>query len=151
MWPTFRPGDRIVLETCDARALRPGDVVVFRGGARGCADADAEVTTSSTSSPSSPDARLVCHRVLRVDVAADRVTVHSQGDCTRAPDPPWSADRLVGRVVAVDPVRGRRRSIGASPFLGWRLRHRLSVRRALRALGRRLPLVGGLMSKLANV
>lgn len=129
MWPTFRPGDRLELEECDARALRPGEVVVFRGGNGGPLRAEREAEAAS---------RLVIHRVLSVTESNGSVRVRTQGDCSRFPDPEWPGERLVGRVVEVLPVRGKPRRLRASRLLGWRLRKRLSVRRIARAIRRRL-------------
>ena len=129
MWPTLMPGDRLVLEECPAEDLRPGEVVVYRGGngtprlARGGAEAAS---------------RLVIHRVLCVIEMDGSVRVRTQGDCSRLPDPEWPGERLVGRAVRVLPVKGRPRTLKPSPFLGWRLRKRLSVRRIARSIRRRL-------------
>ncbi len=130
MWPTFMPGDRLVHEECGAAALRPGEVVVYRGrnGVPRPAGGVAEVAP-----------RLAIHRVLSVTEEEDgKVRVRTQGDCSRLPDPEWPGERLVGRVVRVLPVKGRPRRLRPSPFLGWRLRHRLSLRRILRGIRRRL-------------
>jgi len=138
MWPTFRPGDRLVLEECDARSLRPGEVVVFRGRTSEPAEC-AEGSFPHAMPGRTP--RLVCHRVLSVREEGGCVFVRTQGDASRGPDPDWPAERLVGRVVELLPAKGRRRRLRAQPFLGWRMRHRLSLRRLARALARRLARV----------
>ncbi len=129
MWPTFRPGDRLVLEECEAGELRPGEVVVYRAGNDGPLPAGGEAEAAP---------RLAVHRVLSVTEERDgNVRVRTQADCSRFPDPDWPGERLVGRVVRVLPVKGRPRGLKPSPFLGWRLRHRLSLRRILRGIRRR--------------
>ncbi len=125
MWPTLMPGDRLVLEECEAGELRPGEVVVYRCGSDGPL-------------PAGRAPRLAIHRVLSVTEEEDgKVRVRTEGDCSRLPDPDWPGERLVGRVVRVLPVRGRPRRLKPSRFLGWRLRHRLSIRRILRGIRRR--------------
>ena len=139
MWPTFQPGDRFVLEECDAAELRAGEVVVFGSGGVG------------------PHSRLVAHRVLgvteRVTDRGSETWVRTQGDCSSRPDPEWPGERLVGRVVEVSPVgagpeRRRPRRLTPAPFLGWRLRHRLSVRRIVRGLRRRAAKLAGFSRRL---
>ncbi len=135
MWPTFRPGDRLVLKECDAATLRSGEVVVYRGRESDKAECRAAEGNHADA------AKLVCHRVRGVTEREGKVFVRTQGDCSRKVDPEWPAERLVGRVVEVSPVKGRSRKLRPAPFLGWRLRHRLSVRRVLRALARRAGLL----------
>lgn len=130
MWPTFRPGDRLILDECDAASLSPGEVVVFRSGGR--------------------SERLVVHRVLEITRRGDEVLVSTQGDCSAGPDPLWPAHRLVGRVAQVLPVKGTSRWLKPAPFLGWRMRHRLSTRRVLRAAGRRALRVKAFIGRLAR-
>lgn len=134
MWPTFRPGDRLFIEDCGASALLPGEVVVFRCG-KGAANARV------SSGGANGDGQHIVHRVLGVSERDGRTWVRTQGDCSLKPDPEWPADRLVGRVVEVSPVKGRPRKLAPRPFLGWRLRHRLSWRRIARALSRRAELI----------
>ncbi len=131
MWPTFSPGDRLFVEGCEPATLVPGEVVMFRAAGEAanarCALSEAE-----------DGARLVVHRVLHISEKDDRTWVSTQGDCSTKPDPRWPGERLVGRVVEVSPVNGRPRRLTPRPFLGWRLRKRLSVRRIARAIWRRL-------------
>ena len=126
MWPTLMPGDRLVLEECRAAELRPGEVVVYRG------------TNGAADRGGGGDRGLVIHRVLCVTETDGSVRVRTQGDCSRFPDPEWPGERLVGRAVRVLPVKGRPRMLRPSPFLGWRLRKRLSLRRIARSIRRRL-------------
>ena len=134
MWPTLRPGDRLFIEECDAGSLRAGEVVVCR-----CTNGQAIVSLEGDDAED--PTRFICHRVLRISQRDGRTWVRTQGDCSQKPDPEWPADRLVGRVVEVSPVNGRPRKLAPRPFLGWRLRHRLSLRRIARALRRRAGLI----------
>ncbi|MHC4200232.1 MAG: S24/S26 family peptidase [Planctomycetota bacterium] len=131
MWPTFSPGDRLFVEECEPATLVPGEVVMFRGAAE---------AANARRSPSGArgGAGLVVHRVLHISEQDDRTWVRTQGDCSTKPDPKWPGERLVGRVVEVSHVNGRRKSLKPRPFHGWRLRKRLSVRRIARAVWRRL-------------
>ena len=131
MWPTFSPGDRLFIKECGPATLVPGEVVMFRA-AGGIANA------RRARSGAQAGARLVVHRVLHISERDDRTWVYTQGDCSTKPDPEWPGDRLVGRVVEVSPVKGRRKTLKPRPFHGWRLRNRLSVRRIVRAVWRRL-------------
>lgn len=135
MWPTFRPGDRLFIEECDAGSLRAGEVVVCRG-------TNGQANVSLEGDDAGDPTRFICHRVLGVSERDGRTWVRTQGDCSQKPDPEWRGDRLVGRVVEVSPVNGNRRKLAPRPFLGWRLRHRLSWRRIARALLRRAGLIG---------
>lgn len=116
MWPALRTGDRLVLETCNARQLRPGEVVVF------------------TLQPQ----RYVCHRVLSVREEAGCIFVKTQGDSSSEPDEEWPSERLIGRVIEVLPVNGRPRKLRAQPVIGWMRRHRLSFSRLARGFIRRI-------------
>ena len=115
MWPTLLPADRLILEECDAKALRPGEIVVYQGRAR-----------------------LAVHRVLAVVAKDGQTWVRTCADNSRTPDPEWPADRLVGRVTEILPVKGKPRKQSPAPFYAWRMRHRLSLRHVFRILRRRL-------------
>lgn len=77
MRPLFRPGDSLLLETCDSGEIRPGDVVVF---------------------PHPRTGKRVVHRVL----AVKKEGLTTKGDNSLTPDG-WtiSPGEVVGRVVAV--------------------------------------------------
>ena len=105
MWPTLLPADRLILEECDARTLRPGEIVVYRNGSR-----------------------LAVHRVLAVRGRNGQTWVLTRGDNSRRPDREWPAERLVGRVTEVLPVKGKPRKLRpANPEL---IRLRLIARKA---------------------
>lgn len=74
MYPTLRPGDELMVESVTPADLRPGDWLVVR----------------------SPSGALI-HRFLRFDRQGRLLT---KGDGHRRPDPPWSSEALLGRVVA---------------------------------------------------
>lgn len=78
MYPTIRDGDFITVEPLASGAVRTGDIVMY--------------TT---------DERFVVHRVVALR-SRDFV---ARGDALPQDDPPASLDRLLGRVVAVEPKR----------------------------------------------
>ncbi len=115
MWPTLLPADRLTLEECDAKALRPGEIVVYQNGAR-----------------------LAVHRVLAVRGRNGQTWVRTRGDNSRKPDPEWPAERLIGRVTEVSPVKGRPRTL--RPMNPELIRLRLIARKAWGKLKRFLGL-----------
>ncbi len=73
----FRQGDCLIVETIPFASLAPGDVIIFRQSSGG-----AEIN--------------VVHRVI----AQHGQALITQGDQSVRPDPPVTADRLIGRVTA---------------------------------------------------
>ncbi len=122
MEPAAKDGDRLTIEPADAATVRPGEIATFldEGG------------------------RVVTHRVLGREEAGDGQVIVTQGDGRTVPDPAWSADRLVGRVTAVDrpPRRLGARLLRGERLAWWELAEiavaRLQRVRCLRRAQRRL-------------
>ncbi len=122
MLGTFRPGDALVLEPTPLAAIRPGDVVIFRG-----------------SSPAGDPVDVV-HRVISLSGAG----LVTRGDANRVMDnEPVRAENLRGRVsrlerdgrslrVAKGPLALLLVQLRRSGSTGW-----LVIKRMLRAAGRR--------------
>lgn len=83
MRPTLHAGDIVVIRQ-NAAGLSPGDIVSYR-------------------SPQNPRL-LITHRLVNYDGASGRVT--TKGDALAAADPPFSADRIIGRAERVLPGVG---------------------------------------------
>lgn len=121
MWPMFRPGDWLVVESVPYEKLRRGDIVVFQA-----TNIDAEISDSKDSitpdselsevpqsgnrlknapnETSEPESRLLVHRVI----AARSGGLVTRGDNNPASDNDIvSPELLVGRVFALE-RRGRR-------------------------------------------
>jgi len=79
MLPAIRPGDVLRVERCDAGALSPGEVVLYRRGER-----------------------LFAHRAVR----RGPPSLALRGDTLDADDAPVEAGQVLGRVVAIE-RRGR--------------------------------------------
>lgn len=75
MLPILRPGDRLTVQSADLAIVRPGQIVQF-----------------------SLWGRLVCHRVIR-HCGSHLMT---QGDIVPSPDPPVTAENLLGVVVSIE-------------------------------------------------
>lgn len=86
MYPKICAGDRLYVETVDARALRRGDVVLAR-----------------------LDRGLTAHRIVRID--GDTIT--TRGDNSNEDDAPFDAAQVLGRVCRVDRRFGVRRLAAA--------------------------------------
>lgn len=122
MEPAAKDGDRLTIEPADAATVRPGEIATFldEGG------------------------RVVTHRVLGREEAGDGQVIVTQGDGRTVPDQAWSADRLVGRVTAVDrpPRRLGARLLRGERLAWWELAEiavaRLQRVRRLRRAQRRL-------------
>ncbi len=77
MLPLMRDGDRILVEF-RPRALKPGDVLLFR-----------------------QNELLVAHRLLRLTGQGDQPLVIAKGDNVAAFDPPYPLEDVIGRVHAI--------------------------------------------------
>lgn len=121
MWPAFRPGDWLVVESVPHEKIRRGDIVVFQSSdtKKEISDSKASITPDSELSemphsrnyPSNApietpevESRLLVHRVI----AACSGGLVTRGDNNPAPDNDLvSPGLLVGRVTALE-RRGRR-------------------------------------------
>lgn len=121
MWPTFKPGDALLLDDLNPSELAVGDVVVF-------------LPSHSARHPGS----LVCHRIIAIETTGGMLWFTTQGDYNRKPDIKWSEEQLVGRVVEVSPASGKSHKKIGGRFTGWRRRNRFSLRRILRSVARRM-------------
>lgn len=93
MQPLFRPGDRILIQH-GSDGFRRGDVLVFR-----MAD------------------QIVVHRLLDIRTDQNRSYLLTKGDSVLRPDPRFSSDQVLGRVIGFS-RNGRDVSV-MKPF--WRL------------------------------
>jgi signal peptidase I len=76
MHPFIRSGQRLVVETVDARALRRGDVVLAR-----------------------LERGLTAHRIVRIERRGDEIeSITTRGDNCALDDPPFTPAELVGRI-----------------------------------------------------
>ena len=123
MRPALEAGDElIVVEPDESKALRPGELVTFRNE-RG---------------------NTVTHRLLGREAAAAGPVLITQGDGRTEPDPPWPADRLIGRVSVAErpPARLLGRMLALERLAWWEAGERLATRlrgsSSLRRLQRRL-------------
>lgn len=92
MHPLLRSGDALIVEPVAAGSLRVGDIVLAR-----------------------LDRGLTAHRVIRLDGEAGRVArVTSRGDNCAEADPPFTQERILGRVISREregTIRPVRRSL----------------------------------------
>lgn len=79
MAPLIQPGDEVVVTAVAAKALRPGDLVV-------------------AAAPGKP---FVVHRLVALRHQGDAAWLVTRGDRSDMPDPPWPAESVIGRAVAV--------------------------------------------------
>jgi signal peptidase len=84
MRPTIEPGDLVVIAPVSPEDLRPGMIVAYVGY----------------------DDSLVVHRLIEVRETPGGMVIVTRGDANPAPDPPFPASRLAGRVAAVVPKLG---------------------------------------------
>jgi len=84
MEPAIRPGDLVLIAPADPSSLRLGDVVAYVG----------------------LDGSLVVHRLVGVSGSGGKILLYAKGDANKATDPPFTPDRLVGRVVLRLPYLG---------------------------------------------
>ena len=75
MRPLLRAGDVVVARPAPPHTLKPGDIIVVQRGSE-----------------------WITHRLVKVD----KHGLHTHGDSTRVADVAVSADRLVGRVIAIE-------------------------------------------------
>ena len=78
MYPTVRKGDELLVEPVSPSQIRLGDLLVFHD--RG---------------------RLLCHRLVAVDMAGSEPRLLTKGDAATACDAPLEPGRVLGRVTAV--------------------------------------------------
>jgi signal peptidase I len=78
MLPSIWPGDTLVVERADSKAVSEGDIVLF-----------------------GRNRRLFAHRVIAKPCQSEDSRVVTRGDAMPAPDSPVSADELLGRVSAI--------------------------------------------------
>ncbi len=84
MTPAIRPGDTISIRRAHPREIEPGEIIMY-----------------------SRDGQMFAHRVLRRVHENGEMQFLTQGDRMLHPDPPVSAENLLGRVVLIE--RGHRR------------------------------------------
>ncbi|MDX9920399.1 MAG: signal peptidase I [Paludibacter sp.] len=75
MYPTLRPGDKAIVEKCEADKCKRGDIVVFR-----------------------QDNKLICHRIIKSDFRRGELSILTKGDNCRKADKPFTSDSLLGIV-----------------------------------------------------
>lgn len=75
MYPTLRPGDKTIVEKCEAAECKRGDIVVFRQGEQ-----------------------LICHRIIKTDFRWGELSIQTKGDNCVKPDKPFAAEYLLGIV-----------------------------------------------------
>lgn len=110
MDPLLRSGDALIVEPAVAETLRVGDVVLAR-----------------------LDRGLTAHRVIRLDREAGRVVgIRSRGDNCAEADPPFSPERILGRVIS----RERDGRLVAVRRARWTLAARRHLGRATARVGR---------------
>ena len=80
MWPLVRGGDGIVVEQAAEGDIRVGDILVFWGGG----------------------AKLIAHRLVRIDCAGGEKRYRMRGDFRRRMDKPVGYEAIVGRVAAIE-------------------------------------------------
>ena len=85
MSPLIGKGDLCAFVPCEAAALRKGDIVLFLNEAE----------------------QLVAHRVVAVARDARGPLLVTKGDANAAVDPPFRADRLIGKLARVRKRGGR--------------------------------------------
>ena len=86
MYPTLRPGDKAIVEKCEADKCKRGDIVVFR-----------------------QDNKLICHRIIKSDFRRGELSILTKGDNCRKADKPFTSDSLLG-IVRVFERDGKQRS-----------------------------------------
>jgi len=84
MEPSIHPGDLVVIAPAEPEDLVPGDVVAYIG----------------------EDGSLVVHRLVAVTREGGRLVLMTKGDANPATDPPFTEERLVGKIVARVPYLG---------------------------------------------
>ncbi len=75
MYPTLRPGDKALVQKCEAGDCSRGDIVVFR-----------------------QEKQLVCHRIYKIEYQAGNLVFHTKGDNNPKPDKPFRTENLLGIV-----------------------------------------------------
>ena len=75
MYPTLRPGDKALVQKCEAGDCSRGDIVGFR-----------------------QEKQLVCHRIYKIEYQAGNLVFHTKGDNNPKPDKPFRTENLLGIV-----------------------------------------------------
>lgn len=130
MAPLLLPGDEVIVAAAPPETLRPGDVIVA----------------------AAPGRPFVVHRLVALRREGDGFWLVTRGDRSGTPDPAWTAEAIVGRVVAVvragqmlDLRRGRGRVLTLTQGTLARLEaatYGLLRGAAYALLGRRMPRLG---------
>ncbi len=130
MAPLIAPGDEVIVAAVSPETLRPGDLVVA----------------------AAPGRPFVVHRLVALRREGDVLWLVTRGDRSGTPDPAWTAEAIVGQVVAVvragqtlDLRRGRGRAMALAQAALARLEaatYALLRGAAYALLGRRMPRLG---------
>lgn len=130
MAPLLLPGDEVIVAAAPPETLRPGDLIVA----------------------AAPGRPFVVHRLVALQREGAGFWLVTRGDRSSTPDPAWTAEAVIGRVVAVvragqtlDLRRGRGRAMALMQSVLARLEAATYVPlrgAAYRLLGRRLPRLG---------
>jgi signal peptidase len=87
MKPFIWPGDTVIIDPCDWRRLRFGDIVLFATA----------VQADSTA--------MRIHRIMKIDRENGQRRIHTRGDASPDADTPISPEDILGKVSAV--TKGR--------------------------------------------
>lgn len=79
MYPFIKRGSYVVIEKTDFHKIRKGDVVVFKG-----------------------HKKVVAHRVISIKRNTDNWLLICKGDSSNRADVPFSAEKYIGKVTAVE-------------------------------------------------
>ncbi|MDD3878071.1 MAG: signal peptidase I [Bacteroidales bacterium] len=79
MYPFIKKGSFVVIKKTDFHTIKTGDIVVFKG-----------------------HLKIVAHRVIKIKKNADNWLLVCKGDSCNRADVPFSSDKYVGKVVAIE-------------------------------------------------